>query len=221
MPTEESANEEYIDNSNTGSDHEEEVQKSSGADVSNIAGCSFSVYPMNDRYVELIESALEMVNMSKVWNNTDDVSTVVRGRLSHVFDVSKAVFLHTAKTGEHVTLRATYSIGCPGDNIGEAYMAQNDEPVNASSTDAIDQNVSVKFALYPLGGNDYMDAINRQIEAMKETVEVTESHYETRLDGDANDIFDGLEKAFRETGEAGSSHTVMTVTMVAHNEDTP
>lgn len=223
MPTKESANEEYIANRNTGSKEEQQSKKkkSGEGEAANIAGCSFSVYPLDNHYVQLIQSALEMVDMSKVWSKTDDISTTVRGPLAQVFDVSKAVFMHAAKTGKHVTLRATYSIGCPGDNKGEAYMSQDAEPANASSLEGLNQESSVKFALYPMGEKDYMELINKQIKALEQKVKVSRSHYETRLDGDAHKIFQGLERAFRETNEAGSPHTVMTVAMVAHNQSTP
>src|SRR5699024_521117 len=66
---------------------------------SRIAGCSFSIHPMSDNFIEIITNALEKVDTSKVWMQTDDVTTTVRGKMVHVFDVTKAIFLHAAKTG--------------------------------------------------------------------------------------------------------------------------
>src|SRR5690625_6457777 len=43
--------------------------------TSEIAGASFTLSPMSDDFVEVIESTLSAVNTSKVWLETDDVST--------------------------------------------------------------------------------------------------------------------------------------------------
>lgn len=183
-----------------------------------LAGCSFSIYPMSDQFVDIILSALEQVDTSKVWINTDEVSTIVRGRIPHVFDVTHAVFLQAAKTGEHVVFSGTFSVGCPGDSEGHSYMAEDDIPANVEISEKTEQEVAAKFALYPMGGGDYMDVIYRQIEAMKEYgVEVSPTHYETELAGSAQNVFKGLEKVFHETDRAGSSHTVMTATVSANS----
>src|SRR5690625_2200118 len=66
--------------------------------TSEIAGASFTLSPMSDDFVEVIESTLSAVNTSKVWLETDDVSTTIRGKLIHVFDVTKAICLQAAKS---------------------------------------------------------------------------------------------------------------------------
>ena len=184
---------------------------------SDIAGASFSIHPMSDQFIEIIKGALKEVDTSKVHLKTDDVTTTVRGQLVHVFDVTKATFLHAAKTGEHVAFQATYSLGCPGDSEGEAYMATDETPLNFGHVKNIKQPVASKFSLYPLGGGNYMDVIYEQIEAMKKHVTVSPAHYSTRLDGEAVAIFDGLEQTFQATVEGGSSHTVMTVSISANS----
>ncbi|REL25035.1 thiamine-binding protein [Rhodohalobacter sp. SW132] len=183
-----------------------------------IAGCSFSVYPMSDRFSNLILDALKATDSSKVWMKTDKVSTIARGRIPHIFDVSQAVFLHIAKTGVHTVYSATFSVGCPGDTAGHSYMAKDEKPMNHNSISSIKKDVTAKFALYPMGGGNYMDLIYEQIEAMKKHgVEVTPTHYETILAGSAQDVFSGLEKVLRATEEAGSKHTIMTVTISANS----
>ena len=187
-------------------------------DENRIAGCSFSVYPMCDQFADLILDALKDVDTSKVWLHTDEVSTIVRGRIPHVFDVSSAVFMQAASSGEHVVFSGTFSLGCPGDTEGHIYMAEDDIRTNAEALNKIEQDVAAKFALYPMGGGNYMEVIYEQIEAMKEHgVEVAPTHYETKLAGPAQNILRGLEKAFRETDKAGSDHTVMTVTVSANS----
>lgn len=184
---------------------------------SDIAGASFSIHPMSNQFIEIIKEALKEVDTSKVYLKTDDVTTTVRGQLVHVFDVTKAAFLYAAKTGEHVAFQATYSLGCPGDSEGEAYMATDETPLNSGHIKNIKQPVASKFSLYPLGGGNYMDVIYEQIEAMKKHVSVSPAHYSTRLDGEAVAIFDGLEQTFQATVEGGSSHTVMTVSISANS----
>lgn len=193
-----------------------EMQNQCG--TSRIAGCSFSVYPMADRFKEIILEALEAVDTSKVWIETDDVTTLVRGRIPHVFDVTSAIFLAAAKDGEHVVFNGTYSIGCPGDFAGDVYMAEDEVKLNLPTTGGIKLDTASKFSLYPLGGGNYMDTIYSQIENMRSHgIAVSKSHYSTRLDGNAIDVFEGLEHVFTETESSGSSHTVMTVTMSANS----
>lgn len=185
--------------------------------TSKIAGASFTIAPMSDQFVEIILGALKDVDTSKVWVETDDVTTTIRGKLSHVFDVTTAVFLKAASTGEHVAYQATYSLGCPGDSVGDVYMAEDDVVMNSELIKSIKQPLAAKFSLYPLGGGNYMDIIYSQIEAMKEHVKVTPAHYSTRLHGEAVDVFAGLESVFKATVEGGSNHTVMTVTASANS----
>jgi len=182
-----------------------------------ITGVSFSLHPMSDDFVKIIKNSIEATDTSKVWLKTDDVTTTIRGRAVHVFDVSQAIFMHAAHTGEHVAFNATYSVGCPGDTAGDSYLAEDDEAVNAEKIKHIEQPVAAKFSLYPLGGGDYMDVIYSQIEAMKQYVTVTSAHYSTRLDGEAHHIFQGLADVFQATRDHGSSHTVMTVSMSANS----
>lgn len=185
--------------------------------TSKIAGASFTIAPMSQNFVEIILNSIKETDTSKVWMDTDDVSTTVRGKLPHVFDVTTAIFLHAAKTGEHVAYQATYSIGCPGDSKGDTYMSKDDITVNDEIKEITKQPISAKFSLYPLGGGNYMDVIYSQIDAMKEHVNVTQAHYSTLLHGEARDVFTGLEKVFQATVKGGSSHTVMTVTVSANS----
>ena len=184
---------------------------------SNIAGVSFSIHPMSDQFIDIITTALSEVDTSKVYMKTDDVTTTVRGKLVHVFDVTKAIFMHAATTGEHVAFQATYSLGCPGDSSGDVLMAADDEALNAKSVDTLQQAIAAKFSLYPLGGGNYMDTIYEQIDAMKQYLDVSPAHYSTRLHGEAIAIFNGLEQVFQATVERGSSHTVMTVSISANS----
>lgn len=184
---------------------------------SRIAGCQFTLFPMSSNFVEIILSALEETDTSKVWKNTDDVTTCVRGKIVHIFDVTKAIFLHAAKTGEHVAMTGTFSIGCPGDSSGDNYMDETDEPLNERKSLSISQSAGCKFALYPLGREDYMGSIYEQIDLSKNgTVKVSPSHYCTRLDGDVHDIFKAMEDAFDRVQQQ-VSHVTMTFTISANS----
>lgn len=183
-----------------------------------IAGCSFSLYPMTDHFTDLILATIKKVDSSKVWMKTDRVSTIVRGRIPHIFDVTQAAFLDICKTGKHVVYSSTFSVGCPGDTEGHTYMAEDDSLMNRKLIESAAQDVSAKFALYPMGGGNYMDPIYEQIEAMKNYgVDVNLTHYETMLDGPAQNVFKGLQDVFQAMEDAGSPHTVMTVTISANS----
>lgn len=182
-----------------------------------IAGASFTIFPMDNAFIDIILDSLENVNTSKVWIKTDDVSTTIRGRMDHIFDVTKALFLESTKSGVHIGFQATYSIGCPGDTQGDVYLAEDSVRLNKEATNIIKQYATAKFALYPLGNHNYMDMIYDQIEQMKRELDVTHVHYATKLAGDAGKIFDCLEQAFQATIKNDSSHTVMTVTMSANS----
>src|SRR4051794_21264317 len=127
--------------------------------TSRIVGCRFAIYPMADNFVEVIKTALNEVDTSKVWMETDDVTTCIRGRSEHVFDVAKAICIHAAKTGVHVVFNGTFSVGCPGDSQGDSYMSENDERLNEEASSKEKVEVATHFALYPMNNPDYMQII--------------------------------------------------------------
>ncbi|MFD1360898.1 YkoF family thiamine/hydroxymethylpyrimidine-binding protein [Lentibacillus salinarum] len=185
--------------------------------TSRIAGCQFTLLPMSDKFVDIIMGALDEVDTSNIWKKTDDVSTCVRGKMEHVFDVTQALFLHAANTGEHVAMSGTFSIGCPGDTEADAYMDGAETPLNEATSKQISQQAGCKFSLYPMGREDYMDTIYEQIDLSKHrNVEVSASHYATRLDGDVKAIFEALHQSFDSVQEK-VSHVTMTFTISANS----
>jgi uncharacterized protein YqgV (UPF0045/DUF77 family) len=182
-----------------------------------LAGVNFSIHPMSDDFVDIIKGALEEAETSKVMIKTDDVTTTMKGKLNHVFDVTKAIFIHAAKTKKHIAFQATFSMGCPG-TPGEPVTLDLDEDVlNADKVKDTEQHAAAKFALYPMGGNDVMNLILKQIELMKNYGTVTPVDFATRLDGEAAAIFDGLQQVFKEAVEAGPNSTIMTVSISANS----
>ena len=73
-----------------------------------VSGCRFSLYPMTDRFVEIILDGLEKTDTSKVWKQTDKLSTCVRGKSTHVFDIVKGLFINAYKEDVHMVLEATF-----------------------------------------------------------------------------------------------------------------
>ena len=73
-----------------------------------IAGCRFTLYPMSDKYIEIILGSLEKTNTSAVWSETDALSTVYRGKLPYVADAVQA--LQTFSLSTMATARGRHAI---------------------------------------------------------------------------------------------------------------
>lgn len=179
--------------------------------LSPIIGFRFSLYPMADDFVSVIKGALEKTDTSNVWMHTDDVSTVIRGKQIHVFNVAKAIALHAAKTDKHIALSGTFSAGCPGDTTGDVYLEKSEKIAN---TDATKQYVSSQFALYPMNNPAYMDIIYREVNRAKDQGVFNESmHYASGIHGDIHEVFAFYEEAFSNARSQEHKHLVMTVSM--------
>lgn len=186
--------------------------------TSRIVGCRFSVFPMTDRFVEVITGALRSVDTGKVWIQTDDVSTCIRGRAEHVFDVTRAIFAYAAASGAHTVFNGTYSIGCPGDTDADVYMTEDSELLNHDIGEHAGIETACQFALYPLGTDNYMDVIYNEVNRAKEKGTFAGSvHYASRLDGSISKVFESLEDAFQHAIQSDSSHLVMTAVVSAHS----
>lgn len=185
--------------------------------TSRIFGCRFSLYVMSDRFAEVILGALKETDTSKVWMETDDVSTCIRGRQSHVFDVTKAIFVKAASTGDHVSLNGTFSVGCPGDTAGDVYMSEDDVLMNEDSIRGAGIATACQFALYPMGVGHYMDLIYAGCKPAQEMGVFTGGiHYASRLDGSADEVFAALYQAF-DVVQKEASHTLLTFNLSANS----
>ena len=78
--------------------------------TSPIVGFRFTLSPMTDDFVGTIKGALKRTDLSGVWRHTDDVSTVIRGRVEHVFDVARTVLSLASEEGKHVSMSGTLSV---------------------------------------------------------------------------------------------------------------
>ncbi len=181
------------------------------------AGAQFTLFPMADRFADIILSALDEVDTANVVMNTDNVNTEIRGIVEDVFDVMQAVFLYAAKTGEHVALSGTVSIGCPGDKSDAIERGSDSIALNKGKSANIEQKAGAKFSLYPLGDPEYMKKIGEQIDlASKSGVTVTPAQGATRLDGETTDIFETLETSFSDVAGV-VDHVSMAFTVSANS----
>ncbi len=178
-----------------------------------VSGCRFSLYPMTDRFVEIILDGLEKTDTSKVWKQTDKLSTCVRGKSTHVFDIVKGLFINAYKEDVHMVLEATFSKGCPGDTDADSFMDVDDEKVNEKNIKDKKFNVISKISFYPMGEEDYMEHIAKAVITGKDRgVFAKGSHYVSILEGDVHDVFGTLEEIFQ-YGEANLSHYILQVTI--------
>ncbi|MBB5173293.1 YkoF family thiamine/hydroxymethylpyrimidine-binding protein [Texcoconibacillus texcoconensis] len=186
---------------------------------SRIVGCRFSVHPMADDFKEMILTALNEVDMSKVWSETDDITTCIRGRSEHVFDVTRAIYARLADTGVHVAFNGTFSVGCPGDTQGHAYMDVDGERLNIPLERQSSMDSSAHFAVYPMGTENYMPIIASAVEKAQEHGTFTEGvHYASRLDGNVHDVFATLEEMFVTAAQQDENgHLLLTATLSANS----
>lgn len=179
--------------------------------ISPIVGFRFSLHPMAGNFIEIIKGALRETDLSNVWMQMDDVSTIFRGKQLHVFNAAKSVALHAAKTGAHIALSGTFTAGCPGDTEEDVWLEKGDALLNMDSSK---QYVSSQFALYPLNNPDYMAVIYREVERAKERAVFNDSmHYANGIHGDIHDVFAFYEEAFTNARTTDYPHLVMTVAL--------
>ncbi|HXF64274.1 MAG TPA: YkoF family thiamine/hydroxymethylpyrimidine-binding protein [Caldilineaceae bacterium] len=184
-----------------------------------FAGCQFSLYPMTDRFVEVIlEAVADLRDRQGLRVETDDLSTLVVGPPEQIFQAVEGCFCRAARGAGHVVLTATFSRGCPGepdDPICEpaAPNPAAEAAVTPATVAPAGIPVAAQFALYPLGIPHYMNVIYDEIEATKQDGLFSRpKHFCTRLDGDARQVFAALQAAFdRAARHAG--HVVITATI--------
>ncbi|MDR1165667.1 MAG: Ykof family thiamine-binding protein [Deltaproteobacteria bacterium] len=180
-----------------------------------IFGCRFSLYPMTDRYAEVILSALAETDASKVFAQTDALSSLYRGKLVHVIDALRGLFARASRPGLHLVMEGQISKGCPGDSDGDSFLAEDDLPLNRPLIADLRLPVMAKIALYPLGAQNYIDLIAEVVRmAERAGLNPRTIHYATRLSGDLNRVMDFLEEISRFL-EPRSNHYVLTFTVSA------
>ena len=175
-----------------------------------ITGCRFSLAIMCDDYVAKILNALDHVDTSHIWKETDLLSTTYRGHKTNVIDGVKALFIAANDGKTHMTLEATFSKGCPGD-------VKWDSPIKLApvkrelANEKFDVNAKISF--YPMGHLDYMDHIAHVINlAIKNNLYDQPSHYATLLHGDIHDLFNYFHEIF-DYADEHVKHFVFQITL--------
>ncbi len=168
---------------------------SSNSITKDIQGARFSLFPMSDNYIDIILSSIKKVNTCNIHSQTDYTSTVYRGTDIHVIDALKAAFIYSYRDKIHMSMQVTFSRGCPGDKAVDYKLCHEPLKVNESDICDIHFPVLVKFSLYPLGKEDYMEDIKSVInDGIEMNVYHGSGHYVSFLKGDVQDIFKYFEK---------------------------
>lgn len=160
-------------------------------------GARFSLYPMTDRYVPVIQGAIAGLRETGLEVETDDVSTFIGGDRDRVFGELERVFVAAARSGEHVVMTLLLSHGCPGETFCEA-TGEVIAPVGArQGTAKSGVAVSAQWSLYPLGVPGYMEVIYREITRTKTAgVFGRGAHFVSALQGDLSDVLRTIRSSF-------------------------
>jgi uncharacterized protein YqgV (UPF0045/DUF77 family) len=170
-----------------------------GADKE-LAGCRFSLYPLDNRYPEIILGSLKQVDTSKVWSQTDSLSTVYRGRIKQIFDCLSAVYVRAYREDLHLCLEGQASCGCPGDVTSDSPLPSDDIPANRPCIANNNFTVKAKLALYPMGLADYLPII-ADVFYLADSLALNPSiiHYATSIEGPVLKVFDYLATVSEQT----------------------
>lgn len=187
-----------------------------------FCGAQFSLYPLTDRFVEVILHAIELIkDRDAVRVSHDDLSTCVIGTPQAVFDAVRDCFVAACKTAQgHVVLNALFSRGCPGEPdetlcVPQGPLRHGAQLLDPSEATNMGVELAGQFSLYPLGSGSYMETINSEIEALKgQSIVRTPKHFCTRLDGDVGPVFVTLYNCFERAARA-TGHIVIHTTLSA------
>lgn len=180
-----------------------------------VSGVRFNLSPMSDDYIDIILSALDKIDTSAVWKNTDKTSTVYRSSRVAIFDAIKAFYKASFRKGVHMNLNATFSKGCPGDKDADYTLNQENQSPNKDKFKDIHFEITGKFAIYIFGSDSYMKEIEKVVNmgVDKNVIDGT-GHYTTFLKGDVDDIFSYLEEVFSYLEERVSHFVIETSLLV-------
>lgn len=181
-----------------------------------VNGCRFALNIMSDEFIPIILGSLEKTKTGKIWQMTDELSTVYRGKQIHVEDAVKACFIHAYRPGVHMSMELTWSRGCPGDIEADSFMDADDIPENEPEIREIHFPVMCKIAFYPMGIPDYMSHIAAIVNhAIDLGIYERSTHYCTILKGDVQEIFDYFHYVNTYGGD-NLSHYILEATVAAN-----
>lgn len=198
-------------------------------------GAQISLYPMTSDFIGVITTALVALDpwRDNLRIETDDISTLLVGPPEAVLPAIRDLFVAAAKSGEHVTLHATISRGCPGEPDDPmchtavltgplAPIEERKAIAHAAVADAplLGTEVAAQFSLYTLGIDQHMDEIYGCIDFLKGSgVFDRAKNFCTRIRGDAGPVMATLEQAFLRFGPP-QGHVTIDLTLSA-NSPTP
>jgi energy-coupling factor transport system substrate-specific component len=192
-------------------------------------GCQFFLYPMTDRFIEVILDGLTGIRAEtdRLRVETDDLSTLLVGAPEALFPALQACFVKAAGHSGHLVMNLSLSRGCPGEPddpiCRSPALREAAQPAGPGRIDAALARerpvtptgiaASAQIALYPLGRPDYMADIADCIGYLRRAdLAVSPKHFCTRLDGDAAAVFQAIETSF--LGFAGhDDHVVLTAVL--------
>lgn len=181
-------------------------------------GARFSLYPMTDRYLDVILAAIDGLKGSGLEIETDDVSTFLGGDRDRIFAALAGAFTRAARTGEHVVMTVLLSHGCPGEEVCLTPNATPTPPDPERGTlGRSGVLVSCQWSLYPLGEPTYMQRIDEAIARGKsDGVHATGRHFVSHLTGDLADVLTTIRRSFDAScGQVG--HVAAHLTLAANS----
>lgn len=197
-----------------------------------FSGAQISLYPMSDRFVDIILGSLSALDpyRDEFRIETDDVSTLIVGPPEKLFPAMRDLFVAAAGSGVHCVLSATISRGCPGEPddpictpiAGSIHSGSLEDRVAAARAAVAEarptgQEVAAQFSLYPLGADHHMDEIYGCIDFLKGSGVFDRSkNFCTKLRGDAGPAFATLGEAFLRFG-APQGHVALDLTVSANS----
>lgn len=178
-----------------------------------VYGAKIALYPMQDKFVDVLLSAIKETDQSNLAIITDDLGTTVQGSKLRVFSYLRELIGRTFLIEGHTTANLLLSFGCEGD-VPEVIPQDIDEDEYTPWNDGDDTPVACSWSYYPLGQNVHLDIIEKSIARVKEypAIKLTRAHYSTRLDGSLGMVMSAMEDAFQ-TSVNGGIHTVFHLTL--------
>ena len=174
-------------------------------------GCQLSIYPMTNRYKDIIINALHQVKPYKVRTSTDDISTTVIGNIENVFNYITQLYTKCLMNFDgHIAMNALFSIGCPGED--DDLLCEPSNEALTLPTRALDDyfDTAAQFAIMPLKNSDYMEKIYNIINNLKSSnLNYKYKHFCSYLRGDIIEIMDFIQESFSSIA-AENNHVVMT-----------
>jgi energy-coupling factor transport system substrate-specific component len=166
-------------------------------------GVRFSLHPMTDRFVEVILGALDDVDPVSLTVSTTDVSTHVAGTEHDLARYLRDVVVAAVRRlgPGHLAVNLLLSRGCPGAvrcTVEDLTVLPSVERVTLEPTGI---RTAAHWALYPLGGEGHMEAIERAIETTGDdgTFAGVE-RFVTRLEGDLAGVLGSVFDAWTAAG---------------------